>query len=48
MEWLVVQFPAVKSSLYLTENYPGGQTPLVLQKKQKKQKNKTKKKIWAI
>jgi hypothetical protein len=32
-EWLVVRFPTVKSSLYLTENEPGGQVPTVSQNK---------------
>ena len=30
-EWLAVWFPAVKSSLYLTENQPDGQAPLVFE-----------------
>ena len=32
-KWLAVRFPAVKSPLYLTKNYPGDQAPLMFKKK---------------
>ena len=40
MEWLVVQFPAVKLSLYWLENQLGGQVPFVFQKEKEIRSNR--------
>jgi hypothetical protein len=35
MEWLAIQFPAVKPSLYWLKNQLGGQAPFVFKKEKK-------------
>jgi hypothetical protein len=44
-EWLAVRFPIMKLSLYLTENHPCRQAPLVFQKTKQNKKKQNKERI---